>query len=271
MIIFENILLFLSLIHLSSSYYYLRYNSMIYTMKINSNEASRDFTSMFPYELSFSKGVNPEYYIIGRASKTYENNNYLTQFTYLEGDIALLNDYTYVIFTKPALYEKESIYLGSISNFENILSTLSKNTNNGLHENRFFQSDESCSPNIMSINGENEIKIKMDKSDDFGDYGVINFSTKGTEKLKSVPPIYLNNSYLGDYCCLENDKFSIRCEIRNYVWYRDEYPKPVKYRVNELYEGCYGPVYTGITLYVYGEKLKNNLFFSILYICLLLF
>jgi len=39
-------------------------------MKINSNEASRDFTSMFPYELSFSKGVNPEYYIFGRASKT---------------------------------------------------------------------------------------------------------------------------------------------------------------------------------------------------------
>ena len=237
---------------------------MIYTMKINSNEASRDFTSMFPYELSFSKGVNPEYYIIGRASKTYENNNYLTQFTYLEGDIALLNDYTYVIFTEPALYEKESIYLGSISNFENILSTLSKNTNNGLHENRFFQSDESCSPYIMAINGEDVINIKMDKSDDLGYYGVINFSTKGTEKLKSVPPIYLNNSYLGDYCCLENDKFSIRCEIRNYVWYRNEYPKPVKYRVNELYEGCYGPVYSGITLYVYGEKIKHNL-------CLLLF
>ena len=233
---------------------------MIYTMKINSNEASRDFTSMFPYELSFSKGVNPEYYIIGRASKTYENNNYLTQFTYLEGDIALLNDYTYVIFTEPALYEKESIYLGSISNFENILSTLSKNTNNGLHENRFFQSDESCSPYIMAINGENVINIKMDKSDDLGYYGVINFSTKGTEKLKSVPPIYLNNSYLGNYCCLENDKFSIRCKIRDYEWYHVDYPQTVMYRVNELYEGCYGPVYSGITLYVYGEKLTNNLY-----------
>ena len=111
----------------------------------------------------------------------------------------------------------------------------------------------------------------MDKSDDFGDYGVINFSTKGTEKLKSVPPIYLNNSYLGNDCSLENDKFSIRCIIRDEVWYNVDYPKPVMYRVNELYEGCYGPVYTGITLYVYGEKLKNYLFFSILYICLLLF
>ena len=250
---------------------------MIYTMKINSNEASRDFTSMFPYELSFSKGVNPEYYIIGRASKTYENNNYLTQFTYLEGDIALLNDYTYVIFTEPALYEKESIYLGSISNFENILSTLSKNTNNGLHENRFFQSDESCSPYIMAINGENVINIKMDneRKNEIDEiqyyYGVINFSTKGTEKLKSVPPIYLNNSYLGNDCWLENDKFSIRCVIQDFVWYHVDYPKPVMYRVNELYEGCYGPVYTGITLYVYGEKIKNNLFFSILYLCLLLF
>ena len=94
-------------------------------------------------------------------------------------------------------------------------------------------------------------------------YGIINFSTRGTEKLKKVPPIYLNNLYLGSDCSIENDQYSIKCTIKD-TWYHVNAPKPVEYKVNELYEGCYGPIFTGITLYISGESLYINIFLLLL-------
>ena len=272
------ILLLLSLFNLSLSYYYVRYNSMIYSIKISTNSASKDFLSLFPYDLTFTNSLYPEYYIIGRAPINYESSLYLTQFTYFSGDIALLKDGTYAVFKEICLYERESIYIGSIVDFNSILSSLSKtNINTGNSENnKIFQSDNNCSPFIFGINGENDIRIPMDKEEEdiSGDheyfYGEINFSTRGTEKLTKVPPIYLNNSYLGDDCSIESDKYSIRCRIKDSKWYHVDAPKPVVYKVNELYEGCHGPVFTGITLYVSGNNIKFNLFL-ILSLLLILF
>lgn len=240
---------------------------MIYTIRLSSNIASTDFVSLFPFDLTFSNSVFDEYYIIGRASNTYQSYYYQKEFTYMQGDIALLKDNTYIIFKEASYYEKESIYIGNIMNFENILTNIASNTKIQSSEsdtNKFFESKTLCSPYIVGINGEKTINLPLDKYYEKGFktpyyYGIINFSTRGTEKLNGVPPIYLNNTYLGDYCSVENDKYSIKCTIKDSVWYHVDAPKPVMYRVNELYEGCYGPVYTGITIYVSGESLYINL------------
>ena len=123
-----------------------------------------------------------------------------------------------------------------------------------------------CSPYIVGINGQKEIEVKMEYEEiDFWKghqyyYGIINFSTRGTKKLNKVPPIYLNNTYLGGDCSIENDGYSIKCRIKDTIWYHVNLPKPPKYRVNELYEGCYGAIFTGITLNISGENLTFNLF-----------
>ena len=100
-------------------------------------------------------------------------------------------------------------------------------------------------------------------------YGIINFSTRSTGKLKDIPPIYLNDMYLGSDCIIEEDGFSIKCTIKDTIWYHVDAPKPVKYKVNELYGGCYGAVFTGITIYVSGEALYLNLFVLFLLILIL--
>ena len=138
-----------------------------------------------------------------------------------------------------------------------------------------FSSDTLCSPYIVSINGEKDIHVNLENEYNhlfkrYYHYTDINFATRGTEKLSKVPPIYLNNKYLGDECEIESDGYSIRCRIKDYKWYEVDEPKPVVYKVNELYEGCYGPVFTGITLYVSGESLYINMILLLLIILILL-
>ena len=139
----------------------------------------------------------------------------------------------------------------------------------------FFASKILCFPFIVAINGETEIHVPMDKRyhepfEEVYYYGIINFATRGTQKIKSVPPIYLNNKYFGEDCGVEGDGYSIKCTIKDEKWYHMDAEKPVKYKVNELYQGCYGPIFTGITIYVSGEALYNNLF-MLLFIILILF
>ena len=126
--IFQNI--FLLLLNTVISFYYVRYNSMIYTMQLSSNSASQEFISLLPLDLTFSNSIYPEYYIIGRSSEAFETYSYVTQFTYLPGDIALLKDNSYVIFKETSLYEDKSIYIGSIKNADDIFKSLSKSGTN---------------------------------------------------------------------------------------------------------------------------------------------
>ena len=266
---FQNIFLLLLLFDAVISFYYMRYNSMIYTIQLSSNTASQDFISLLPFDLTFSNGIYPEYYIIGRSSKAFDTYSYVNQFTYLPGDIALLQDNTYVIFKEVSLYEEKSIYIGTINNSDDIFKSITgTNTNTKIinsEQNIFFYSTIDCSPYIQSINGETEIIVKMtkEKVDKYNNheyyYEEINFSTRGTKQLSKVPPIYLNNSYLGNDCSIENDKYTVRCRIKDDKWFNAESGELLMYRVNEVYEGCYGPVYTGITLYIYGEANRINL------------
>ena len=248
---------------------------MIYTIKITSSPASNDFISKLPFELTFSNSDSDEYYIIGRSSNTFINY-YQKDLTYIQGDIALLKDNTYIVFKETTFYQKESIYIGNIINFDNILTTLDTNSKNTQFDNNLaFSSETQCSPYIIPINGENNINVPMDKYYEekytiLYYYGIINFSTRGTEKLKKVPPIYLNNLYLGSDCSIENDQYSIKCTIKD-TWYHVNAPKPVEYKVNELYEGCYGPIFTGITLYISGESLYVNIFLLLLLLMIIVF
>ena len=55
--IFQNI--FLLLLNTVISFYYVRYNSMIYTMQLSSNSASQEFISLLPLDLTFSNSIYP--------------------------------------------------------------------------------------------------------------------------------------------------------------------------------------------------------------------
>ena len=79
--------------------------------------------------------------------------------------------------------------------------------------------------------------------DDYYYYGIINFSTRRTKKLSEVPPIYLNNTYFSDDCEIEQDGFSIKCKIKEEKWNNN-----CIYKVNELYDGCFGPIFTSIII-----------------------
>lgn len=163
--IFQNIILLL--LNTVIPFYYVRYNSMIYTMQLSSNSASQDFISLFPLDLTFSNSIYPEYYIIGRSPKAFETYSYVTQFSYLPGDIALLKDNEYVIFKETNLYEDKSIYIGSIKNADDIFKSLplsgtNKNVYNS-EQNILFYSKIDCSPYILCINGETEITVRMTK------------------------------------------------------------------------------------------------------------
>ena len=70
---------------------------MIYTIKIEYSVVSSDFTSLFPLDLSFSNSISNNYYIIGKATKTYESHLFESKKAYLRGDIALLEDNIYVV------------------------------------------------------------------------------------------------------------------------------------------------------------------------------
>lgn len=215
------------------SYYYVRYNSKIYNIIIEPSIVATDFVSLFPYDLSLSNSISPNYYIIGRARKKYEEYLFNSRFTFLKGDIALLDDYTYVIFKEPTLYEKKSGYIGNINNCDEFIKNVSFYNYTNTHQ-LFFENEDLCSPFLLSINGEGEHIVQLNKEGaekgngcfsigedgcekymtDYYYYGIINFSTRKTKKLTKVPPIYLNNSYLGDDCEIENDNYSIRCIIR---------------------------------------------------------
>jgi len=277
------------------SYYYVRYNSMIYNLNIEPNVISTDFVSLFPYDFSLFDSISPNYYIIGRARKKYEESLFNSRFTFLKGDIALLDDYTYVIFKEPTLYKNKSGYIGNINNFNEIIKNVTIYNFTTDHQ-LFFENEDICSPFLLSINAEGQHIVHLNKEGpakgsgcyslgedgcdvymtDYYYYGIINFSTRKTKKLTKVPPIYLNNSYLGDDCQIENDSYSIRCIIREEKW-----DSNVTYKVNELYEGCYGPIFTSISLYIpyvehpaliaysYSEKINVNLFLILLFHILL--
>lgn len=250
-----------------SSNYYVRYNSMIYNMVIENNIASADFTSLFPLDLSFINSDSNDYYILVRNRKTYENSLFNSRNTFLIGDIALLENNIYVIFKKTMLVETKSIYIGNINNFESILNNPNIQTDDTDTSKLLFESENICSPYILGINGEKDIKIKMEG---FGSkrHSTINFSTRGTKKLEKVPSIYLNNTYLGGDCSIEGDGYSIICTITYEKWYENKenniiksnQESFVKYRLNELYEGCYGPVYTGINLFISGANIQISLY-----------
>ena len=254
-----------------------------------------DFVSLFPYDFSLSNSISPIYYIIGRARKNYDESLFNARFTFLIGDIALLEDYTYAIFKEATLYENKSSYIGNINKFDEIIKNISLYKDTSAHQ-LFFENEDLCSPFLLSINGEGEHTVKLNKEGiekgsgcyskgedgcekymtDYYYYGIINFSTRNTQKLTKVPSIYLNSTYLGDDCEIENDTYSIRCTIREEKW-----DSNVTYRVNELYEGCYGPIFTLINLHIphvehptlfsysYSEKLNINLFMILLFYKLL--
>ena len=67
---------------------------------MESSTVSKDFVSLFPFYLSLTSSISPDYFIIGRAGKRYDSSTFTKKFTFLEGDIALLEDYTYAIFKK---------------------------------------------------------------------------------------------------------------------------------------------------------------------------
>ena len=159
----RNLFFLFALFNSVLSYNYIRFNSKIYSLTIASNEAGTDFFSQFPLESTFANDLG-NYYIIGRSTNSYQSQLYQNKFTYLQGDIAVLKDNTYVIFKKATLYENESIYMGKIMNFDNILTNINKNTE--IYETnmmKFFYSKELCSPSIMAINGEERIHVPMDK------------------------------------------------------------------------------------------------------------
>ena len=253
------------------SYYYFRYHSMIYSITLEYNSISSDFTSLFPLELSFSTSVSNDYYILGRAKKSYGTNLYATKYTYMQGDIALLEDNTYVVFIKSIFFERKSIFIGHINGFESILNNIN-DQNEETDTNKFmFETENECIPYVLGINGEKQIKLKLDHY-----YETINFSTRGTKSLDKVPPIYLNNTYLGGDCSIEKDGYSVKCIIKDTKWYKVKKKKKneelfVKYRVNELNGGCYGPIYTGIDIYVSGSINHISLFISLILLILLLF
>ena len=258
-----------------SNYYYLRSKSTIYIIDVESNIVSNDFVSLFPFYLSLTDTISSNYFIIGKTSKRYDESLFTKDFSFLEGDIALLEDYTYVIFKNPTLFENNSAYIGNINNFDEIVEDVSTNADRN-DRKILFENEESCNPYILAINGEIDNIVKLDKIDkligeycqswsyykcvkkgnDYYYYGIINFSTRGTKKLNEVPPIYLNNTYLSDDCEIEQDGFSIKCKIREEKWNNN-----CSYKVNELYEGCFGPIFTSIIIhlpYVQHYKLYNS-------------
>ncbi len=257
----EILLLFVILFSPIKNYFYIRYNSMIYSISIQISSVSTDFTSMFPLNLSLSNSISPDYYIIGRSLFIYEPTMFTSRYTYITGDIALLKDNTYVIFKKTTPFESSSVYIGSIQDFDNILENINDEIDNfDTNTNMMFESGNLCSPYILPINGENEISVKLDRGYSYY-YGIVNFATRGTSTLTKVPPIYLNNLYLGDDCEIESDGYSIKCTIGE-KWYDKKSSN--KYKVNELYEGCYGPIFTGIILTVSSEKISINLYLLLL-------
>ena len=127
---------------------------MIYSISISTSTASYDFINKFPFELTFSKSTYDEFYIIGRATNSY-NSYYEKEYTYLQGDIALLKDNTYIVFKETTHYEKESLYIGNIMNFNNIIPNINADSqNSATDQNMAFSSDTLCSPYIVPINGE---------------------------------------------------------------------------------------------------------------------
>jgi hypothetical protein len=200
---------------------------------MESSTVSNDFVSLFPFYLSLTDTISSNYFIIGKTSKRYDESLFTKDFSFLEGDIALLEDYTYVIFKNPTLFENNSAYIGNINNFDEIVEDVSTNADRN-DRKILFENEESCNPYILAINGEIDNIVKLDKIDkligeccqswsqdkcvkkrnDYYYYGIINFSTRGTKKLNEVPPIYLNNTYLSDDCEIEQDGFSIKCKIR---------------------------------------------------------
>lgn len=93
-----------------SNYYYLRSKSTIYIINMVSNTVSNDFVSLFPFYLFLTDTISSNYFIIGKTSKRYDESLFTKDFSFLEGDIALLEDYTYVIFKNPTLFENNSAY-----------------------------------------------------------------------------------------------------------------------------------------------------------------
>ena len=67
-------------------------------------------SNSFPLNLSLSNSL-PDYYIIGRSLNTYEPTLFTSRYSYIIGDIALLNDNTYVIFKKTTPFESSSVYI----------------------------------------------------------------------------------------------------------------------------------------------------------------
>ena len=92
------------------SYYYVRYNSKIYNIIIEPSIVATDFVSLFPYDLSLSNSISPSYYIICRARQKYEESLFNPRFTFLKGDIALLEDYI-MLFLKSQLYMKIKVVI----------------------------------------------------------------------------------------------------------------------------------------------------------------
>ena len=237
---------------------------------MESSTVSKDFVSLFP----FTK-----------------------KFTFLEGDIALLEDYTYAIFKKPTVFESNSAYIGNINNFDEIIEDVSTNADRN-DKKLLFENEQTCSPHLLGINSEIENIVNLDKEDevrgqyciiynnvdgycegfedDYYYYGIINFSTRGTKKLNEVPPIYLNNTYLSDDCKVEQDGYSIKCKIKEERWKNN-----CTYKVNELYEGCYGPIFTSIfirlpyvkhhDLFISSENINICLFYLLLIYSLLFY
>ena len=263
---------------------------------MESSTVSKDFVSLFPFYLSLTSSISPDYFIIGRAGKRYDSSTFTKKFTFLEGDIALLEDYTYAIFKKPTVFESNSAYIGNINNFDEIIEDVSTNADRN-DKKLLFENEQTCSPYLLGINSEIENIVNLDKEDevrgqycigynvdghckgledDYYYYGIINFSTRGTKKLNEVPPIYLNNTYLSDDCKVEQDGYSIKCKIKEEKWKNN-----CTYKVNELYEGCYGPIFTSIfirfpyvkhhDLFISSENINICLFYLLLIYSLLFY
>ena len=213
---------------------------MVYTLTIDKNIAATDFTSLFPLDISFKNSNSNDYYILTRSGVSYENDLFSSSYTYLNGDIALLENNIYVVFRQTTLFESKSIYIGTINDFDNILNNQKNQTDDTDTSKLLFESQNICYPYILAINNEKDIKIQFDNIDSNKlKYGIINFSTKGTKSLDKAPSIYLNNSYLSDDCSIESDGYSVKCKIRYDKWYEKKVEKEsnkvkkyVKYRVN---------------------------------------
>ena len=66
--------LFVMLFFPCLNYYYIRSNSMIYIINMESSTVSNDFVSLFPFYLSLTNSISPDYFIIGRAGKRYDSS-----------------------------------------------------------------------------------------------------------------------------------------------------------------------------------------------------